>query len=415
MNNRLNFNRSVFALFLAFVSFSNVSLAASSTSDGELDLDTPVKVIGTIKTNDSASPAKPSSESDSSARGGSATMAAPPLPSAAAPKPATTTSVTDNDPKIEKMKEEIRKNPRNIKLIVALAEEFYKKGDYEKTTLLLWKQIDKLDRNAIILLIKAHQKKNEPGEMIRAANILVGKNEKDFQAYTYLGDAYHMQKKHKETLENYKKALEINEKYEPAYYGLAVFYDKDKPNSYELRTLYSDMIEKIGSKPEYWQRLCEIDSRDMAEASVDSCKQATIKDPTHADAFVYLGKGLRASGKEEEGIAVLKKAAKDFPKSELAQYTYGKILEDDKNTVDAMKFYKTGVEADDKAARSWLGLASTSFDLKKYEVSLIAYKNACKYDKKNAAAFRKATAILRNNHVKDWIDKFEAASDNCTF
>lgn len=47
-----------------------------------------------------------------------------------------------------------------------------------------------------------------------------------------------------------------------------------------------------------------------------------------------------------------------------------------------MKVYKAGTEANAKAARSWLGLATTSFELRKYDISLLAYKNACKYDKK---------------------------------
>ena len=200
MNIRLNFNRCLFALFLAFVSFLDTSHAASQTSDEELDLDTPVKVIGTIKTSDASTKSAPAKAESDSATQAASTMAAPvPAPSAGPTASATAVS-SEADPKIEKLKTDIRKNPRNIKLIVDLADEFFKKGDYEKTTLLLWKQIDKIDRNAIILLIKAHQKKNEPSEMIRAANILVGKDEKDYVAYTYLGDAYHMQKKHKETL-----------------------------------------------------------------------------------------------------------------------------------------------------------------------------------------------------------------------
>ncbi|MFM6930350.1 MAG: O-linked GlcNAc transferase, partial [Bdellovibrio sp.] len=65
--------------------------------------------------------------------------------------------------------------------------------------------------------------------------------------------------------------------------------------------------------------------------------------------------------------------------------------------------------------RSWLGLASASFDMKKYEVALIAYKNACKFDKKNAVAFRRATTVLRNSRNSEWSGKFESASENCTF
>lgn len=385
MNNGLNFNRLLFTSILAFVSFLNIAHSAPPTSGQEK----------------AAAPTVAASSAPAAKEVTAPTPAADPL-----------------DQKIESLKTEIRKNPRDIKKIEELAEAFYKKGEYDKTTLLLWKQIDKLDCNGIILLAKAHEQRKEPGEMIRALNILVGKDEKDFEAYTLLGKAYTLQSKNKDALEAYKKAIEINNKYEPAYLGVADMYSKrNPPNLYELRILYGDMIDNIGPKPEYLQKLCEVNAKDdnTFESAIDTCRQATQKDPKTADAYVNLGNALKSGGKDEEGVAILKKAARDFPKSEFAQYSYGKILQDQKNTVDAMKYYKAGTEADPNSARSWLGLAATSFDVKKYEIALIAYKNACKFDKKNAVAFRRATTSLKTNKVSDWIGKYESASENCGY
>ncbi|MFS4458861.1 tetratricopeptide repeat protein [Bdellovibrio sp. HCB2-146] len=297
------------------------------------------------------------------------------------------------------------------------AQDLFNKGEYAKTTTLLWGNIDQLDRQGLLLLVKAHEKKKEPGDMARAANILIGKNEKDFEAHTFLGSAFLMQKKTKDAIESYKRALELNSKYEPAYMGLAnIFEMREPPNLYELRALYQDMIDNIGPRPVYLSKMCEISAKDSTcELAIRSCKEAIQKDTSIASNHVYLAVCLKATGEENAANETFKKTAAKFKNSEVAQYHYAKVLEEQKNYIDAMKFYKAATEADAKAARSWLGLATTSFEIRKFDVALIAYKNACKFDKKTAAAFRKATTILRNSQNSEWSGKFESASENCTF
>lgn len=396
MRRVLNFICFLFVLSLSFVSFLNTSSAKTSTSGGENTENPPVEIFNL----DDETPIKtprtsPSSKTDEEKK-------RPPA-----------TSMED---KIENLKDQIRKSPQNIQKIIDLAELFYERADYEKTTLLLWKQIDKLDRKGLMLLARAHEKRKEPAEMIRALNIQLGKNDKDFEAHTLIGNAYSLQKKSKDALEHYKTAIELNDKYEAAYLAVEQLYEqRNPPNLYELRILFQDMIEKMGPRAEYLEKLCNVNSQDDStiESAIESCKQATQKNPKAADAFVNLGTSLKLSGKTDQGIAVLKKAAQDFPKSEYAQYTYGRVLEDQKNTIEAMRLYKAGADANPTSARSWMGLANTAFDIKKYEIALIAFKNACRYDKKNAVAFRRATTFLRNNKTTDWIRQFEAGSEAC--
>ncbi len=404
MPNGLNFNRFVFMLFLAFVSIWDITpTQAQSTSqtkdefelfeaelEGSLPIspDTKPKVEGpTIKKTNSGTPEVSISPPET------------------------------NEQKIERLKKEIRASPKNSDLIVDLADELYKKGEYEKVTLLLWKHVERIDRRGLITLARAHAQRKEPTETIRSANILIGKNEKDFEALTLMGDAFAQQKKTKDAMESFKKAIEINPKYEPAYNGLITLYEKrEPPNFYELRILFQDMIDSIGPRPQYLRKICEINTLDGTfEPAVTTCKEAIQKDPRTADAYVYLGLSYKALGEMATALKTLKKAAQDFPASELAQYHYGRHLEEQKNYLEAMKIFKKGTEADDKAGRSWLGLATTSFELRKYDIALLAYKNACKYDKKNAVAFRRATAVLRNSKNSQWTDQFEAASENCTF
>lgn len=398
----LNFNRLIFTVFLAFVSLQDITPAQAESSHQTKDefqlFEEEIK---------SASPSAKGPPKPKPADSAKSPEAAPPPP--AAPE--------TPEQKIERLKTEIRSHPKNAALIVDLAEILYQQGQYEKVSLLLWKHVETIGRRGLLLLANSHEKKKEPGEMLRALNILVGKDEKDFEAYTMMGKAYVQQRKSNDAMESFKKAIELNPKFEPAYDGLAAFYEKrDEPNLYELRILFQDMIKNIGNRPQYLRKLCEINTLDGTfEAAIRSCKEAIAKDSKTADPYVYLGLSYKALGEDKQYLSTLKKAAKNHPESELAQFHYGQALEDQKNYIDAMKVYKTGTEANKEAARSWLGLATTSFELRKFEIALLAYRNACKFDKKNAVAFRRATTILRNTRNAEWTGQFESASENCTF
>ncbi|NUN04518.1 MAG: O-linked GlcNAc transferase [Bdellovibrio sp.] len=384
----LNFNRYTYNLILAFVSFLVMATSHAQTSGqaaDEFDI-FEEEIKGTSKSAPYRK-TKPTNQAPSSAPFSTETRS---------PKKATT-------------------KPLGNPPLAHVAEEHFKKGEYDKVTKLLWPQVDKIDRKSLVLLAKAHEKRKEASEMIRALNILIGKDAKDFEAHALMGNAHLLEKKNKDAMESFKKALEFNARYEPAYDGLIRLYgERQPPNLYELRILYQDMIDAIGARPIYLRKLCEVNTQDNTfEAAIQTCKEAISKDSSVADPYVYLALSYAGMGEDKRAQSALKKAAKDFPKSELAQFQYAKTLEDQKNYVDAMRVYKLATEADAQSSRSWLGLANSSFEIRKYEIALAAYKLACKFDKKTAVSFRRATTVLRNTRNSEWLSRFESSSENC--
>lgn len=297
---------------------------------------------------------------------------------------------------------------------LAQAETAFKNGDYNTVTDLLWKNIDKLDRKALVLLAVAHEKKKEPAHMIKVANILTSKDPKDYEGFYLLGSAHLMRKKSSEALEALKTSLEINPKYQPAYERLAEMY-VEKKNNYELRILYQDMLEQLGRKVEFLTQLCKINTEDHQEdQALSNCKEAIQKDPKVADNYVHLGLVQKQAGDIEKAKKSLKIAADTHSKSEFAQYTYAALLEEQKNYLESDQYFARAVKADPKSARSWLGHAKSSFELRKYEPALEAFKHACKLDRKNAVAFRKATTALKSAKDTGWTGPFEKASESCS-
>jgi tetratricopeptide (TPR) repeat protein len=299
--------------------------------------------------------------------------------------------------------------------VLTAAEASFKKGDYDKVTDLLWKNVDTLDRKGLILLATAHEKKKEAANTLKVANILTSRNPKDFEGFYLTGLAHLMNKKNSEALEALKTALELNPKYQPAYERLAEMYEQKK-NPYELRILYQDMVEKIGPKPAFLAKLCEINALDSQEdQAVKYCKEAITKDPKKAENHVYLGLTRAHSGDTEEAKKILKEAADSHSKSEFAQYTYANLLDESKDYLESAKYYKAGVAVDPQSARSWLGYAKATFEIHKFDQSLEAYKKACKLDQKTAVAFRRAANVLRaSKEGGTWEKPFATASESCS-
>lgn len=299
--------------------------------------------------------------------------------------------------------------------LLTTAEADFKKGDYDKVTDLLWKNLDQLDRKGLLLLAVAHEKKKEPANMIKVANMLTSKNPKDYEAFYLIGSAHlMMNKKKSEALESLKTSLEINPKYLPAYEKIAEMYEQTK-NHYELRILYQDMIDNIGRKPEFLTKLCEINTLDKQEdQALLLCKEAMQKDPKVASNYVYLGIVQKHGGEIEVAKKSLKTAAEIHSKSEFAQFTYAELMDEQKDYLSASKYYQNCTAADPKSSRCWIGFARSSFEIRKYEQALDAYKKACKLDQKTAVAFRKATTALRNTREGTWLQQYEAASESCS-
>ena len=344
------------------------------------------------------------------------------------PKAVVMPSVAPAPNRIEDLKTQIRKTPKNLNLVIDLAQEFYNIADYEKTTLLLWKQIDKLDRNAILLLIRAHIQKNEPEQILKATQILLSKNAKDAEASTYQGRAYLMKIKQAPVaevkrlrldslaLESLKHATEFDPKYQPAYDELVKLYDKKpRPNYYELRLLYQDMIENIGPKFEFYSKLCEIDFIDgVNDPAIAACNKAIQLNPEAPDSYVYLGRVQKQIGSSDIGNKVLKDAAAKFSKSTLALEAYAKSMEEEKNYIEAFKYYELCIANEKKSVKCLIGASVSGVEIQKYEKSYEYLKSACEYERNNSVTARRISINLKAAKEDSWAQKFEALAPKCS-
>lgn len=299
--------------------------------------------------------------------------------------------------------------------IYTQAERLFKEKKYSEVTLLLWKKIENLDKNSLFLLAQAHEKENQFSEMIRVTTLMIGKNEKDFQAFAIKGRALMGLKNEKEALEAFKKSAELNPKYRPAYDGLSKIYDQ-RANFYELRILFEDMLTTFGPDSHIISRLCEINTKDGVNTqALRTCNLGIDNYPSVASNYVNKGLALKQQGETDQAIQVLKNAAVKFPGSESAQYSYANLLEDLKNFIEAFKFYKATVSINSKNELALMGLARSAVQIRNFEVAYEALHSACEVNRKNVLGLNTILRGLKKTQFTEseehWINKLNNLSD----
>lgn len=300
------------------------------------------------------------------------------------------------------------------------AENLFQNKKFKEASEILWKNITLLKKRELLILARCHNQLKEPENTLRATTLIISKDDKSFEAYTLQGLAYVEKLNLKETkelysqaLESFKTAIELNSKYKPAYYGIAAIYEKKK-NNYELRTIFQDMIKAIGPLPEFYKKLCEINTKDSShEQALQTCKTGQQKDPNDSSYSINIGLVYRQQKELGEAKKILLSAAKKFPNEEATQFNLGQIYEDEKNYIDAFEAYNKAAQIDPKSDRALVGLGTTAYQIQKFDIAIGALNKACHLNKKNALHARKANIYMRTNKIKEWGDRFQELADKC--
>ncbi|GIL17119.1 MAG: hypothetical protein BroJett040_08700 [Oligoflexia bacterium] len=304
--------------------------------------------------------------------------------------------------------------PTATKYDIRSAQKLYAQKEYEKVIAELSARVEKLSRDGLLLLARSYSSIKNPIEAIKTGSIILSTNPDDFEVKTFLGQEQIHLGKDREALITLRESLELNKKYEPTYLSIAEIYERRK-NKYELRLLYLDMIESLGEKPAYITKVCQLATLEgLYDLSTQYCRKGIQVDPNDYRNPLYLGLTFKETGKIEEATKLLKKTADLFPKSEEAQITWAQHLDGQKNYVASLGYYQRAVQASPNSINGLLGLAQSSFELKKYDEALQFWKKACQLNgKATNSSLRKATNVVRLSRQAELLTKFEAAVDTC--
>lgn len=317
---------------------------------------------------------------------------------------------------IAKLKKEASTGNQALKARKLLAIYYFEKKKYTDAIEILTPVQDGLDKQSIKILSKSFAQTKNYLNQIRVLEQWLSRNQRDYSGVKELGDAYLAQGNRIEAAKTYQLAIQINKKYEPAYEAL-VRVNEDENNIGENLGLTRDMLRIFGEKKIYLHRLCEnYYSEGFLKEARGYCQRAVDRDPKFAQSHVVLGLTYREEQNPQLYQRILSKAAKQFPKSELAQYMAGQMSEDLKDVVNALKYYLQATKADPESVRSWLRLGVVGISAKNYEQSLKAFAKACDLDRSKALEpFRTAVSTLRSQGVNQWHRSYDDSVQKCKY
>jgi tetratricopeptide (TPR) repeat protein len=299
--------------------------------------------------------------------------------------------------KLSELEARLKKNPNQTKVREAIAKEYLRQKKYEKVIELLAAYSNEITVPSVIRLADAYAAMKDNTNQIQTLLLYQQREPEIYRPYLLLGVAYHNNKKIDPAIENLRKAIELSPKMRPAYDELLkIMLEKD--DKFESRAVVAQMVRQFGKRPELLNMQCKLYSEGgfLAEAE-QSCKQALARSKDVPENHIFLAQSLFDQGRKQAAENVFKQAAKQFPNSELVQFSTGEFYYNEKSFAPAARYLEQGVKIKPDSARSLLGLALSLMELRQYAQALPYFEKACKLDKSHEALseWRSAASKLR--------------------
>lgn len=181
---------------------------------------------------------------------------------------------------------------------------------------------------------------------------------------------------------------------------------------YEALKVLEDMTKnKLKFKPKHYSMVCKFNHLSgFTKQTTTSCLEAIEKDPSTPGNYIYLGQTHINIGEKEKGMRVLASVGEKFSDSEEALWATADAYYSNKNLPEAFNYFKKATNHPDVKPRDFLGFAKVAFDLKKYDVALMAFDKHCSMTETLDHEFRRASGLLKSPL---WKARFRRKMMNC--
>lgn len=314
-------------------------------------------------------------------------------------------------PTVTRLEKMLEKAPDNMKLREALAHHLMKEKNYTRVIEVLNPYTDLASPEAMLNLAGAYHQIDQFKDEIRVLNILLSKDDKNSELHFILGHAHlaysqtldpiQMTAEESTSISHFRKSLDLNPKYKPAYDALLdIFVAND--NRYEARGIINDMIKAFGKRPELYNELCRLYSIDgFIEQAIQTCRQGIQISPRYPKNYVYLARAYRDQDEAEKAGKLLSNAAQRFPTSDFLQLAAGDFYQTQKNHPVATRYFRKAISINPKMPEAQIGLARSLTEQGNLKEAYPHYFEACKADHKTLPEFQEAAVKARQSGNTD--------------
>lgn len=131
-------------------------------------------------------------------------------------------------PALERIQQELERNPKAPELHILLAKAYYEKGETNSVEKALLRSIelDPMHREPYLLLARLYVQRNEHKQAIERLKGVIARDPRDVPALMLLGMIYNQLNNFTAAREMYEKALAVNPRFSPAINNLAYLYSE---------------------------------------------------------------------------------------------------------------------------------------------------------------------------------------------
>ena len=197
----------------------------------------------------------------------------------------------------------------------------------------------------------------DPAKSLQLAEEIVAKYPQDERAHFNLGNAYNGRQQYDKAVAEYKKAIEINPNYSPAYNSLGYAY-RPMGNNTEAEQAFKKYIELVPNDPNPYDSYAELLMKmGRFDESIAEYRKALAIDPHFGNSQIGIASNRMLQGKHEEALAEAQKlyeAARDDGDRRTAMFAQVVIDVDRGRTAQALqrmeRLYALGSKSGDTAA-----------------------------------------------------------------
>ncbi len=210
------------------------------------------------------------------------------------------------------------------------------------------------------------------------------------------------------------KDKKTQEKAQLEMLALLKYEGDSKENNYAILKLIQKLIREMGVKRSYVKDMCKyFYLNKFYKQSLSACRKGIRYDPKEASNYIYHALSMENANRIR---SLLKMTARKFPNSFLVQKKVGQFFLKEEDHSLALPYFKKAVAINKNSPEAHVGLAWSLFGSKKEKQSYKHFLKACMLNKpKMLFNFKKAKSMLNQKSRFTLSNLFEKGITECFY
>ncbi len=257
------------------------------------------------------------------------------------------------------------------------------------------------DWSIFYTLGNAYAKKEEYDNSIEAYKKAVEINPKKDIAYNNMGYVYRYNGEYDKAIEASLKAIKINPNYYHAYNNIGITYDKKGEYNKAIEAYQKAVEINLNFYNAYFNMGITYCKKREFDKAIEFLKKAIDIKPKKDEAYYIIGIIYPVLEEYDKAIAAYKKAVEINPKNDDAYYNMGIAYGNKEEYDKAIEAYQKAVEINPKKDDAYYNMGNAYYEKEEYDNAIKAYQKAVEINPKKDETYNNMGIAYRKKEEYD--------------